>query len=415
VTQTESLFFKERSSASRADARRLAQLLEIRADAVAREATEAMFREASGYRDLRGTPQGTDVHAHARAQIEALVRFLKSGEPVTPEDLLFTRQHTARRAGRVSLADFVQAWMIWQQTLWNEIRQVLPDEISAETATDLFGDVCAFLKVAATFAAESYTEAEQVLATTGERVRQDLLEDLLARKDIQPGPGLAAARTAGLEAGHQCIVLSARPVAEVIDEHALRGAASTLARSLGSATPPLSVIRRDEIVILTRLATPLDEAHEQRIHTAQGALEQQGLGLAVGVSTAYTLFDEVADAYAEASDASSRQLPASGVVLLSRLSVFEYLTARADRTSRRLVSGGAATFAAEDQETGGVLIATVQAYAASNMQVRQTAEALNVHVNTVRHRLARVEERTGRNLHSIDDVIELLIAIRLSA
>jgi sugar diacid utilization regulator len=36
------------------------------------------------------------------------------------------------------------------------------------------------------------------------------------------------------------------------------------------------------------------------------------------------------------------------------------------------------------------------------------------HVNTAHHRLARIEERTRRDLRRVTDVIDLLIAIRLA-
>jgi sugar diacid utilization regulator len=46
--------------------------------------------------------------------------------------------------------------------------------------------------------------------------------------------------------------------------------------------------------------------------------------------------------------------------------------------------------------------------------VKAAAEALLIHVNTAHHRLGRIAERTGRDLRHLSDVIDLLIAIRLT-
>ena len=43
---------------------------------------------------------------------------------------------------------------------------------------------------------------------------------------------------------------------------------------------------------------------------------------------------------------------------------------------------------------------------------QETATALHVHVNTLRHRLDRVEQLTGRDLGSMEDRVDLYIALR---
>jgi sugar diacid utilization regulator len=41
-----------------------------------------------------------------------------------------------------------------------------------------------------------------------------------------------------------------------------------------------------------------------------------------------------------------------------------------------------------------------------------SAEALRVHVNTLRRRLARIEELTGRSLHSMEARVGFFLALR---
>lgn len=56
---------------------------------------------------------------------------------------------------------------------------------------------------------------------------------------------------------------------------------------------------------------------------------------------------------------------------------------------------------------------TLEAWAAASMNVRSTAEALHVHLNSVYYRLNRIRELSGRDPHSLRDLLDLLIAIRL--
>ncbi|MDP9269743.1 MAG: PucR family transcriptional regulator ligand-binding domain-containing protein [Chloroflexota bacterium] len=57
------------------------------------------------------------------------------------------------------------------------------------------------------------------------------------------------------------------------------------------------------------------------------------------------------------------------------------------------------------------LVATLDEFLASGGRWQQTAGRLHVHVNTLRHRLARVEQLTGRSLESMDDRVDFYIAL----
>lgn len=65
-----------------------------------------------------------------------------------------------------------------------------------------------------------------------------------------------------------------------------------------------------------------------------------------------------------------------------------------------------------DVRRGAGLLPTLEAFLASGGQWQATADRLHVHVNTLRHRLARCEELTGRNLISMEDRVDFYIAIR---
>jgi hypothetical protein len=63
-----------------------------------------------------------------------------------------------------------------------------------------------------------------------------------------------------------------------------------------------------------------------------------------------------------------------------------------------------------DEDSRGDLLLTLTAFISNDRQVQATAEALYVHVNTVRHRLSRILELTGRDPLTLSGFIDLKIA-----
>lgn len=65
--------------------------------------------------------------------------------------------------------------------------------------------------------------------------------------------------------------------------------------------------------------------------------------------------------------------------------------------------------------SAGELIATLRAYLACGLHVERTATRLFVHQNTVRYRIARFEELTGKSLGDTEVLLEVWWALELSA
>jgi purine catabolism regulator len=59
------------------------------------------------------------------------------------------------------------------------------------------------------------------------------------------------------------------------------------------------------------------------------------------------------------------------------------------------------------------LLPTLRALYANNLSAHETAEALFIHRNTLRKRLERVESILGVDLDSLDDVLEIHLALRV--
>ena len=67
---------------------------------------------------------------------------------------------------------------------------------------------------------------------------------------------------------------------------------------------------------------------------------------------------------------------------------------------------------AADAERGSELLHTLAAFLDHGGRWQETADALHVHINTLRHRLKRVEELTERSLASTADRVDLFLALR---
>ncbi|GAB3821705.1 PucR family transcriptional regulator [Kribbella italica] len=65
-----------------------------------------------------------------------------------------------------------------------------------------------------------------------------------------------------------------------------------------------------------------------------------------------------------------------------------------------------------DRKTGGELLATLREFLACSGSWSRTAEAMHLHVNTVRYRIERVEQLTGRDLSRLEDKIDVFLALK---
>ena len=70
---------------------------------------------------------------------------------------------------------------------------------------------------------------------------------------------------------------------------------------------------------------------------------------------------------------------------LPNLSAFEYLASLRDPTAEQLIAPSVRSFVSADLETGGVLAATLLAYADCNLNVKALSERIHVHVHTAHY------------------------------
>jgi hypothetical protein len=393
---------------------RLVEGFRERIEGILDESVQGMQEEIPSYRSA-DPAMVESVREHVRLHFEALMRSLSEDRPITREDLLFVRPAATYRArSGVPLADFMHAFRIGQREIWRGLAAGVGDDETREAALSVVEEVIQYVNLASSHAAEVYAEVEGLLQAQGERVRRDLLGEVLEGRLPEPGPRLDAAREAGLGPDAQCFVIAAAVRAELADEHGLRSAASAIARACGGAVTPLTVVRGDEIVVVAPADGRDLQAVSEALRSSQAKLSESGIPLAIGVSTVQGGLDRVPTAYREACAARERLDARGGVVSLLTLSAFDYLTLVGGDTARRLIPEPVLEFVERDLAGGGELSRTLLAYVAADLNAKAASERLHVHVNTAHYRLGKIAERTGCDLRSISDVLELLIAINLA-
>ncbi|WP_406049325.1 PucR family transcriptional regulator [Kribbella sp. NBC_00889] len=65
-----------------------------------------------------------------------------------------------------------------------------------------------------------------------------------------------------------------------------------------------------------------------------------------------------------------------------------------------------------DRRTNAELLATLREFLACSCSWARTAESMHLHVNTVRYRIERVEQLTGRDLSQLEDRVDVFLALK---
>ena len=263
-------------------------------------------------------------------------------------------------------------------------------------------------------ARRSAAEAEQ-------RVRGELLDDLLDARDRDPRllRERAARLDADLDATH--VVLAARLDATSADadqEAAARRRLWSAASHLAATRHGLAAAREGGTVLLLPLtagdtATTLARSTARHLGTAVHEAVTVGASAPVEALAAHP--DAVAAAYEEGRRCldALRLLGRSGDGAAAEDFGFVGLLLAGDRDIAGFVDRTIGQVVAYDERRGTDLLRTVDAYFASGMSPARTKDELHVHVNTVAQRLERVGRLLGGDWQSPARALEIQLALRL--
>lgn len=222
-------------------------------------------------------------------------------------------------------------------------------------------------------------------------------------------------RQAGLDPGEQLVVAVAAFLEGDRDRpDLLETARAVLVDAASHATPgddPPVVGIRDGVAVAV---LPGDAAAVvpalRRLAPALGALR-----LTVGTSVPYgaaALSGAMQEARHARDLARTRDgaLPVvTGAELTSHVAL---LAAVPDDMRRAFAARTLAPVLEHDERTGSALLATLEAFLDCSGSWSRVAACLHLHVNTVRYRIGRVEELTGRDLGRFPDRVDVFLALR---
>ncbi len=209
-------------------------------------ATEAIWAEVPAYAASSGDQLRNDVIAHIRSIFLAFLAGLRTGQPARRADFAASREQASRRVVQgITLADFLQAFRIGQLTLWQGVLDAAGDDpVARDAALSVVAHIMQMIELGSTIAAEAYIAAQQQDLAEGNRVRRDLLEDLLARRPPPAGLKRGLLRAAGLEPDTRLLVIAAALTGDLPEGVNVRDAAAGITRDLRG----LAVVRQEEIV-----------------------------------------------------------------------------------------------------------------------------------------------------------------------
>lgn len=392
----------------RSEVARVVSALQADRERIADDMVEAIKVEIPAYARA-GAGVIEDVRAHCDTHAGLILEVSGANRAPRREELGFAREAAARRVRQgIPLEGLLQAFRVGHLTVWEAIlEEAGATPAGRDAAIALARPAMEYIDISSTQVAEAYLKEEQRLLATADRERRDLLEDLLAGR--LPVAGERPAAT-DLDPAGELVVTVARPDESRIDDpHALQQVADTVAdHAEEGAVRPLVVVRQREVVGLL----PGTDAARALRRAAEALRERRGMELRVGLSTACAGFQGVAHAFAEARQALERTGPERPVVALTEMSPFEYLVASADSGARRAIADKGRLLLEGD--TDGSASETLLAYVAADLNVKQAAERLIVHPNTVRYRLRRISELTGRDIRRFEHLVDLVTVIQLA-
>ncbi|MTE13153.1 PucR family transcriptional regulator [Nocardia sp. CT2-14] len=139
-----------------------------------------------------------------------------------------------------------------------------------------------------------------------------------------------------------------------------------------------------------------------------------GIRLAIGVSARHpeeTLAGAIAAAAAASTAARDDAAPLSlrAADIDSAVGLFTTVPGGLQRRFAERVLGPVLEY---DRRHGAGLLETLAIFLGCEGSWRQAADRMHLHLNTVRYRIGRIEELTGRDLGRLDDRLDLYLAVR---
>jgi hypothetical protein len=341
--------------------------------------------------------------ADLRRSVHANITCMLGQMSTDQEPDLSVPRHTGRLRAQqgAPLPEVLRAYRLGFGFLWEELLREARrhGERAVRALTDTAADIWSYSDEYAVALTESYREAVADARVSTDRHRSALVEALISGNLTDHGPPWEVAKLLDLPYEGTFVVVAAETAA------------------LGAE--PLAGVE-------TRLR-PLDIASAWRMqpgqqlgliscgrHPVQPVVEVLGRLAAarVGISPVYSTLDQTPRALRLARLAMQNLPPGTPRVAQFADTPLNLLVAADPGTTRDVVDRVLGRVLALDPEDRTALLSTVEAWLDAGGSATAAGRSLFCHPNTVRYRLRRIEELTGRSVDDPRAAAELTVALQ---
>ncbi|MEU1592869.1 helix-turn-helix domain-containing protein [Streptomyces sp. NPDC005708] len=374
--------------------------------------------EVYEYREVVSSEVITELAAHVEGHLRIYVEILESQTGHPDEQHFEFVQGAARlRVGQgITSENLIRSFSSATSALWTWLvdNGWLEGE-RALTMSETWPIWFQYLNEANARIAAVYREAEIERFADGAAVRANFVGNLLQRKvcTIEARRsliefGFGADDTFGL------VLLRTDQTDErlaVETRQRLARAVSSRLESM-SGVRPLMLLRDDEIVLVHALrGSPQQLCDDIRKATSRITKPGELVGV---VSEAFTDIRHLDSVHAVAYRALRVLTQRPRLALITEISLLEFAIAALGSDVGLVCPPRVARFVRAAEADHPDWIDTVRVWAQSSMNVKHTAAAMQVHVNTVYYRLNQITKTAGIDVYDLEQVVGLLIAIELS-
>jgi hypothetical protein len=380
--------------------RKIASMLANNVDELAQDVACAVRAEVDFYKATRAVADD-DLLASCTENIRFALNSLQDGAAFDTSPAVATGSR--RAAAGVPLPAVMDAYRIGSYRFWDAVVDIATAQrgVSRETLIEATRRIWRFQNV--------YTDA--MTSAHREQTMHQVLEDEAER----------AALTEALLDGRHITDYSIWEIAQLL-RLPLSGPYMVIAAEcpmLGKqALPGISpMLRAVDIFSAWRLLPDIQVgiaqiASERKRDTMLELIERQARKR-IGVSPQFDELTDTAQALRFARVALNTRSIKNGGVTVFDDSVLAVAAVSAPEITKKLAAVILGQFDDLGSEEKDVLFDTLRAWRANKGSADNAAAQLHVHPNTVRHRLHRIEARTGRSLAVPDQLAELCLACEI--
>ena len=380
------------------DVAQLAGALTGRLDEVVERLTATITTDIASYR--AGVVDTDAVREAVRSNLEFMIDALRRSGPV---DLSAPRQTGLLRGqSGAPLPELLRAYRIGFAELW----RLLVEEarrsgaVAYDALIDTATEIWALADDYSMAVTDAYREADAVRIVASAKERSALVDALLAGAVADSDSQWEIAERLRLPQEGVFLVVAAET--SVIGDDPMADAESRLAaRDIASGWRLMSGVS----------AGLLSCGKQARVETAIDVITELARA-PVGISPPFHNLRSAAEHFRFARTAMASLASGSAQVRQFAATPLAVLAASSPETARQMarsVLGEILALPAAERET---FLATLQAWLQARGSASDAARTLFVHANTVRHRLRRAEQFTGRHLDDPNDVADLAAALQ---